>query len=69
MGKDFAGWYALREFGGEYHYISPDGTQQGWYEEGSQPEGWVKRQYYYGDVFYVANGSAGEIFLLYAQWS
>ena len=65
-GYTFAGWHAYRTTQDQWYYT--DGTNSGWYAEGSQPDGYTKSVY--KDQIAVAKTSAVEndLVIMYAQW-
>ena len=65
-GWDFVGWHAYRTTQDQWYYT--DGTNTGWYAEGSQPSGYTK--HVYTDGVSVAKTSAvdGDLVIMYAQW-
>ncbi len=63
----FAGWTAMRD-NGTWRYISPDGSKDGWYAEGRQPENWEKFVYKDGvNVYYTYDKNKGEVYFV-ARW-
>ena len=66
-GYTFVGWTAYRSSQAQWRYVG-DGVD-GWYAEGSQPDGSTK--YIYKDETVVAKTTAvdGDVVHLYAQWS
>ena len=65
-GWDFKGWHAYRTTQDQWYYT--DGTNTGWYKEGSQPSGYTK--HLYGDGVGVAKTTAvkNDLVIMYAQW-
>lgn len=65
-GYKFAGWYAYRQSDNKWFYQGPGG--QGWYVEGSQPNGYKK--YLYRDQASIAHtsGTRNDTVTMYAQW-
>ena len=66
-GWDFAGWHAYRTTQDQWYYTN--GSDTGWYKEGSQPSGYTK--HVYTDGVGVAKTSAvdGDLVIMYAQWT
>ena len=65
-GYAFAGWTAYRTTQGQWYYT--DGTNYGWYAEGSQPSGYVKDIYSDGTSVAKTTAVDGDIVYFYAQW-
>ncbi|MBQ3215540.1 MAG: InlB B-repeat-containing protein, partial [Oscillospiraceae bacterium] len=65
-GYTFAGWVAYRTTQDQWYYT--DGTNSGWYAEGSQPAGYTLSVY--RDEVGVAKTTAvdGDLCIFYAQW-
>lgn len=66
-GKKFDGWNAYRASDKKWYYTN--GTNSGWYLEGSQPSGYKK--YLYSDEVNVAHTTSvsNDTITMYAKWS
>lgn len=66
-GKKFDGWNAYRASDKKWYYTN--GTNSGWYLEGSQPSGYKK--HLYSDEVNVAHTTSvsNDTIIMYAQWS
>ncbi|MCR5636220.1 MAG: S8 family serine peptidase [Clostridiales bacterium] len=65
-GKIFAGWYITRFLDGKYYYTN--GSTSGWYTQGSQPSGYVKKLHNNQAYIYNYTPYDGDIVKAYAQW-
>jgi len=67
-GHVFIGWYAHRLSDDKWYYRNNDGSQGGWYVEGTEPAGLSK--FIYTDARTIGNSSSvdGDTVTLYAQW-
>ena len=67
-GYTFKGWYGYRKSDGKWRYT--DGTNSGWYAEGSQPSGYYKTLW---EDQRTMGGKGSEVngdtIICYAQWS
>lgn len=65
--RTFIGWNAYWVEKNKWYYQSPDGQTQAWYQEGCQPEGYVK--YTYANRQNVARtANKGGHIQMYAKW-
>ena len=65
-GYTFAGWHAYRTAQDQWYYT--DGTNSGWYAEGSQPEGYTKSVYTDQVAVAKTSGVHNDVVIMYAQW-
>ncbi|MBQ8620888.1 MAG: InlB B-repeat-containing protein, partial [Oscillospiraceae bacterium] len=66
-GYTFVGWTAYRTTKGQWYYT--DGTNTGWYAEGSQPAGYTKHVYKDGVGVAKTTSVDKDLVQLYAQWT
>ena len=66
-GYTFAGWHAYRTIEDQWYYTN--GTDSGWYAEGSQPSGYTKSVYRDGVAVAKTTGHDGDVAIFYAQWT
>ena len=67
-GNQFVGWYAYRKADNKWYYKNPNGSDTGWYVQGSQPKGWVKALYKDKAVMAKTTGYHNDVVTMYAQW-
>ena len=68
-GYTFKGWTAYRTAQKQWRYTNADGSQGGWYAEGSQPAGFTKYLYTNGMKVSATTSVADDVVQLYAQWT
>ena len=66
-GFKFAGWTAYRTTQKQWYYT--DGTNSGWYAEGSQPSGYTKSVYSDGTSVAKTTAVDKDVVIFYAQWT
>ncbi len=66
-GFSFAGWTAYRTTQDQWYYT--DGTNSGWYAEGSQPSGYTKSIYSDGTSVAKTTAIDNDVVIFYAQWT
>ncbi len=65
-GYKFVGWTAYRTAKSQWFYTN--GTDSGWYAEGSQPTGYYKSIYNDGVSVAATTSVDGDVVIMYAQW-
>ena len=68
-GYTFKGWTAYRTSQKQWRYTNSDGSIDGWYAEGSQPDGCTKYIYKDGTKVSATTSVDGDVVQLYAQWT
>ncbi len=68
-GYTFAGWAAYRTAQNQWRYSDSTGTNSGWYEEGTQPEGYTLTVYSDGASVSKTTAIADDVTVFYAQWA
>ncbi len=67
-GYDFDCWNIQRSYDGKWRYQNADKSESGWYNEGEQPEGWIKYRYANGVSIAKTTSAAGVVITFHAQW-
>ena len=68
-GYTFKGWTAYRTSQKQWRYTNSDGSIDGWYTEGSQPDGCTKYIYKNSTKVSATTSVDGDVIQLYAQWT
>lgn len=67
-GYSFTGWIAKRQSDSKVRYKNADGSETGWYLEGSQPSGWTYYIYVDENNVYGSSSVDKDIVTMSAQW-